>query len=96
MKTLAIVAVACTVMAGNATAQQMQGHGGGGWGQGGGGHGGWGQGTGVFVDIPWQSLMAGANTHPGYDRCREVRHSCFDRWGVDEPGYGRCMDSRGC
>ena len=57
MKTLAIVTVACTVIAGNATAQQMQGHGGGGWGQGGGGHGGWGQGTGVFVDIPWQSLM---------------------------------------
>jgi hypothetical protein len=96
VKTLAIVAVACTVIAGNATAQQMQGHGGGGWGQGGGGHGGWGQSTGVFVDIPWQSLMAGANTHPGYDRCREVRHSCFDRWGVDEPGYGRCMDSCGC
>jgi hypothetical protein len=45
VKTLAIVAVACTVIAGNATAQQMQGHGGGGWGQGGGGHGGWGQGT---------------------------------------------------
>ena len=95
MKTLAIVAVACSLIAGNAIAEEMSGgpgHGGGG----GGGHNGLGPNSGVFVDLPWQTFMNEANRHQGYDRCREVRHSCFDRYGVDEPGYGRCMDSRGC
>jgi len=92
VKTLAIVAAACTMIAGNAIAEEMSG----GQGHGGGGHGGWDQNQGVFVDLPWQTFMNEANRHQGYDRCREVRHSCFDQWGVSEPGYGRCMDSRGC
>ncbi len=93
MKALAIMAVACTMFAGAATADQMDnGHG---------GHDGWGSNGGIVVDMP-PSMFNGANNSgmpppdPNEMRCRDARHICFDQWGVDEPGYGRCMTERGC
>jgi hypothetical protein len=105
---LAIVAVACTMIAGSAAAApfgmtepgsrplvlQTNGHdhGGGGWG-----------GPNVFVDVPWSAVSgSGANNNSapppnsGYNHCREARHICFDRWGVDGFRYGRCMADQGC
>jgi hypothetical protein len=94
MKAHAAIAVACSMFAGLATAGEM-----GKPGQG--GNGGWGQNSGVFVDVPWSAINNGDNSgippRSTYEiHCRDVRHSCFDQWGVDEPGYGRCMASRGC
>lgn len=99
MKALAAMAIACTLFAGafagSAVADQMDGRGHGGRG------GGWGANTGVLVDVPWSAINNGDNsgfppTSPYETHCRDVRHSCFDQWGVREPGYGQCMASRGC
>lgn len=101
MKWLVTIAVACTMFAGAAAAGQMDGRGlGGRGGQGGGGQG-WGQNSGVFVDVPWSAIDNGNNSgippRSDYEvHCSDVRHSCFDQWGVSEPGYGQCMASRGC
>lgn len=94
MKALATMAFACTMVAGPAVADQMNGHGRG-------GRGGWGQDSGVVVDVPWSAINSGDNSgippQSGYElHCRDARHICFDQWGVDEPGYGRCMARRGC
>jgi hypothetical protein len=95
MKALAAIAVACTMFANLAAADQMDG--------GGHGHdGGWRQNSGVLVDVPWSAINnngdnSGIPPRSAYEmHCRDVRHSCFDQWGVQEPGYGRCMANRGC
>lgn len=102
MKWLVTVAVACTMFAaGTASAVEMGGRGpGGGEGHGGGGQN-WGQNSGVFVDVPWSAIDNGNNSgippRSDYEiHCRDVRHSCFDQFGVSEPGYGQCMANRGC
>jgi hypothetical protein len=95
MKTLAIVAAACTMIAGGATAapfamtepanqalvQQThwRGHG---WG--------WGPRVGIVVGVPAVGLGY------GYGGCRGVRHVCADRWSWGGPGFGRCMWRHGC
>ena len=94
MKRMALVVFAAMAVAGTAMAGEGYGNGhGNGGGQGGRG---WGPGLNVFVDVPTTGAQAGAPQEPQYDHCREARHSCFDQWGVDEPGYGRCMRSAGC
>ena len=92
MKRLAIVAVACASIAGNAMAGQSHGQHGGQGGR----DGGWDSNAGVLVDVPWSAIMNANNPGPTYSHCREARHICFDRWGVDEPGYGRCMWRHHC
>jgi hypothetical protein len=95
MKTLAAIAVACTWFSGMAAADAptSNGHG---------DHGsGWGQNSGVLVDVPWSAIANGNNSgipaRSDYENhCRDVRHSCFGQWGVQEPGYGQCMANRGC
>jgi hypothetical protein len=103
MKAAALVVFAVIVSAGSAMAGDGPGRGpggNGGPGQGGSGHGGqgwgWSSGLNVFVDVPMTGAAAGQQDDPQHDRCRDVRHSCFGQWGVDEPGYGRCMRSGGC
>jgi hypothetical protein len=98
MKTLVVFAVACAAFISVAISEQMDPRG-----HGGGDHGGpgWGQNPGVFVDVPWSAINNGDNSgipprSPYETHCRDVRHSCFDQWGVQEPGYGQCMASRGC
>ena len=95
MKTLAIVAAACTMIVGGATAAPFamtkpanqalvqQTH----W------RGlGWGRGprVGIVVGVPVVGLGY------GYGGCRGVRHVCADRWGWGGPGFGRCMWRHGC
>jgi hypothetical protein len=94
MKTLVAIAVACTMCAGFVAAGEMEGHGHG-------NGGGWGQNSGVLVDVPWSAIDNGNNSgippRSDYEiHCRDVRHSCFGQWGVQEPGYGQCMASHGC
>lgn len=93
MKGLALIAVACSIVATSATAGQRHGHNGHSkhWR----GHG-WGSGVNVDVDIPMTEADAGYRNAPRYSHCREVRHICFGRWGVDEPGYGNCIWDHGC
>ena len=95
MKTIAIVAAACSMIAGGATEapcgmaepanQQLvqqthwRGHG---WG--------WGPRVGIVVGVPVVGLGY------GYGGCRGVRHVCADRWGWGGPGFGRCMWRHGC
>lgn len=98
MKALAAIAVGCTLFAGLASADPMDARG---HGRPDGHGGGWGQNSGVFVDVPWSAISNGDNSgippRSAYEiHCRDVRHSCFGQWGVREPGYGRCMASRGC
>ena len=111
MKKRAIVAVACSTIAGNAVAtplgitapantplvQQANGHGRGGGGWGGGG-GGWsrGSGVGIVVDMPLRGTDYGNIPRPTYDHCREARNICFESWGIDGRRYGRCMWRLGC
>ncbi|MFT3731081.1 MAG: hypothetical protein QM780_06590 [Hyphomicrobium sp.] len=94
MKALLGAAVACTMFAGLAAADGMSD-------RHRGDHGGGGPDAGVFVDVPWSAIYNGDNSgippRSTYElHCRDVKHSCFGQWGVDEPGYGRCMASRGC
>ncbi|HML28015.1 MAG TPA: hypothetical protein PKE16_04100 [Hyphomicrobium sp.] len=97
MKVLAAVVLACVMSAGGASAEPLDARGGGQ-----GGHGpGWGTNPGVFVDVPWSAINNGNNSgippRSDYEiHCRDVRHSCFDQWGVQEPGYGKCMANGGC
>jgi hypothetical protein len=95
MRALAAIAVACTMFSGLAAANQPDADNRGGHG------GGRGQNSGVFVDVPWSAISGGNNSgippRSAYEtHCRDVRHSCFGQWGVQEPGYGQCMASRGC
>ncbi len=97
MKALGVGLFVCALFAGAAIAEDMRGPGG----QGGGDRGGWGRNSGVFVDVPWSAINNGNNSgippRSDYEiHCRDVRHSCFDQFGVSEPGYGQCMASRGC
>jgi len=96
MKVIVLVGFAAAAMAGSAIAGdgpgRDRGPGGRGWGWG----PGWGPGLNVFVDVPMTGAAAGVQQSPTQDRCREARHSCFGLWGVEEPGYGRCMQSNGC
>lgn len=93
MKVLGYVVIAAVAMTGSAIAGEGPGRG-----HGPGGPGwGWNPGLNVFVDVPMTgAAAAAAQDNPQQDRCREARHSCFGQWGVEEPGYGRCMQSRGC
>jgi hypothetical protein len=96
MKVLAATALACMVIA-TATASAADQKDG----RGRGGRGGWGSNSGVLVDVPWSAIDNGNNSgiQPRSDyeiHCRDARHICFDQWGVNEPGYGRCMTKRGC
>ena len=95
MKKMTLVVFAAMAVAGTAMAGDRYGPGQGNGGQGGRGWG-WGPGLNVFVDVPTTGAQAGPPQDPQYDHCREARHSCFGQWGVDEPGYGRCMQSAGC
>jgi hypothetical protein len=111
VKTFAIVATACALLAGTANAEQFSGtappnpplvelaHGRGGSGNGGnGGGGGWGRGSGVgvVIDVPMTGAGYGNVSRPRYDHCSEVRNICFESWGVDGRRYGRCMWRLGC
>lgn len=94
MKRIVIAALACTIGA-SAVLAEPAGD------RPGGDHRGWGGGTGVIVDVPWSAISNGNNSgippRSDYEvHCRDVRHSCFGQFGVDEPGYGRCMAARGC
>lgn len=93
MKVLGYVVIAAVAMTGSVIAGEGPGRG-----HGPGGPGwGWNPGLNVFVDVPMTgAAAAGAQDNPQQDLCREARHSCFGQWGVEEPGYGRCMQSRGC
>lgn len=92
MKVIALVILAATTMASSAMAGDGNGRG-----HGNGGRGwGWNSGLNVFVDVPMTGAAAGAQEDPRRNYCREARHSCFGQWGVDEPGYGRCMRRSGC
>jgi len=96
MKVLAIVVIAAiAAAAAPAVAGESFGHGRPGPGNGGPGWG-WGPGLNVFVDVPMTGAASGAAPGPRQDLCREVRHSCFGLWGVEEPGYGQCMRRSGC
>ena len=92
MKGIAVVIFASMAMAGSAMAGDAygRGHGNGGrsWG--------WNPGLNVYVDVPMTGAGAGVPEDSRYDYCRQARHSCFGQWGVDEPGYGRCMRRSGC
>jgi hypothetical protein len=94
MRALAIGILAASFFAGAAAADDMRGdHGP--------GRNGWAQNSGVLVDVPWSAIDNGNNSgippRSNYENhCRDVRHSCFDQFGVSEPGYGQCMASRGC
>ncbi|MFA5958069.1 hypothetical protein [Hyphomicrobium sp.] len=96
MKALAATAVACMMIASAAAAADgMDGR------NRGGRDGGWGPNNGVVVDVPWSAINnpdnSGIPPRSNYEiHCRDVRHSCFDQWGVSEPGYGQCMAARGC
>jgi hypothetical protein len=95
MKMFAAIAFACMIVSGlaRADAPGSNSHGDHG--------GGRGQNSGVYVDVPWSAINTGNNTgippRSDYEiHCRDVRHSCFGQFGVQEPGYGQCMASRGC
>jgi hypothetical protein len=93
MKELALIAVAFSIVATSAMAGQQPGHNGrpDHW------HGnGWGSGLNVYADVPMTEAAAGYRQAPVYSHCREVRHFCFGRWGVDEPGYGNCILGHRC
>jgi hypothetical protein len=93
MKELALIVVACSIIATGATAGQQLEHN---------NHSnhrhwnGWGSGLNIYADIPMTEAAAGYRQAPVYSHCREVRHFCFGRWGVDEPGYGNCIWNHGC
>jgi hypothetical protein len=105
VKTIAIALTACAFIASSAAAapagaippannsvvQQTHGHGGG-------GAGGWRPGVGVIVDVPWEGMgyFNPPGPYPAPNQCREARHACFEQWGTDGRGYGRCMRRRGC
>ncbi len=93
MKIFAVTALAGVLVAGAAAAYQMNAHSRGGRG--------WDSDPGVVVDVPWSAINSSDNSgippRSAYEmHCRDARHICFDQWGVDEPGYGRCMTRRGC
>ena len=96
MKMIALVLFVSTAMAGSAMAGDAYGRGHGNGGGNGGRGWGWNSGLNVFVDVPVTGAAAGVSDDPRYEHCREARHSCFGQWGVDEPGYGRCMQRWGC
>lgn len=88
--------IALAIFAATAASSAIAGEGFG-RGHGNGGRGwGWNSGLNVFVDVPMTGAAAAGQEDPRRDYCREVRHSCFGQWGVDEPGYGRCMRRNGC
>lgn len=88
MRKLAIAVALCPMVAGGALAGQMNGH----------GHQGpgWGSGLNVYVDVPMTTPTADARGEFENRRCREVRHICFGRFGVNEPQYGDCVWRRHC
>jgi hypothetical protein len=110
VKTLAIAAATCALLAVSANAapfavtapanpplvQLTHGNdrGGGGWG----GGGGRGSAVGVVVDVPLAGAGYGNSpVHgPSYYHCREARNICFESWGIDGRRYGRCMWRLGC
>jgi len=104
MKALGMVLLACVLTSGAAFAEGMRGGPGGGGGQHGGwgpGGGGWGPNGGVFLDVPANGMIpnnySSMPQKSDYEiRCSDARHSCFGQFGVNEPGYGNCMVSRGC
>jgi hypothetical protein len=95
MKALGVGLFVCALFASAAVAEDMRG------GHGGEGRNPWAQNSGVFVDVPWSAISNGNNSgippQSNYQiHCSDVRHSCFDQFGVSEPGYGQCMANRGC
>lgn len=102
MKRVAIAFTACTIIASSAAAapvgvilstnnsiiRKTHGYGGGGRGPD----------VGVIVDVPWEGMGYGnpPGPYPAPNRCREARHACFNQWGTDGRGYGRCMRQQGC
>ena len=92
MRVMMLIVFATAAMTGLANAGdgpgRDRGPGGRGWG--------WGSGLNVFVDVPMTGAQAGVQQDPQRDQCREARHGCFGQWGVEEPGYSRCMQSNGC
>ncbi len=88
MKRLATAIVFSSVLAGGVLAGQMHGHGTPGRD--------WNSGLNVYLDMPITSASPGASEDPDDRRCREVRHICFGRFGVNEPQYGNCVWRRRC